>query len=317
MKEMHPHSGRVEWHAGSHLVGGGNRAKSANDCLEENQSKSKSQTAKRTYVTRARTEAIGEQLKRRQRSVVHDVDRLGVVTGRQLQRLHYGTSPAGARLARKHLSQLVHWRVLGRLKRSVGGVRRGSAGYVYALGPVGQRLVQPGRSRYREPWTPRESFMRHALAISELYTELRERESADVELLNFDSEPGCWRRYFGPGGARSMLKPDAFVVLGLGDVEDRYFIEMDCGTEPGPRLLTKAKAYIRYWQSGREQAESEVFPYVLWIGPDERRADFIVGVLSGLPAEQWQIFQVATAGSAVKHMTMGEPVTITNRKEVT
>jgi hypothetical protein len=32
---------------------------------------------------------------------------------------------------------------------------------------------------------------------------------------------------------------------------------------------------VRYWQSGREQAETGIFPFVLWVTPDAARADFL------------------------------------------
>ena len=66
-----------------------------------------------------------------------------------------------------------------------------------------------------------------------------------------------------------MLKPDAFAVIHIGDFEDRYFIEADCDTEPGPRITEKARAYIRYWQTGREDEAHGIFPYVLWVAVTE------------------------------------------------
>jgi hypothetical protein len=204
------------------------------------------------------------------------------------------------------------------LDRSVGGRRAGSAGYVYALGPAGQRLIDPDRKRFRLPWTPRPSYLRHALAVSQLYTDLREEErSSGMELVAFESEPNCWRRYFGPTGARSTLKPDALVMVGLDDFEDRYFIEADCGTEPGTRIRAKAKTYVRYWQSGREQADIGIFPYVLWIAPNAKRAAFLVDALANLDPEHWQLFMVLAAETAASRIASGNAESVSNRKEVT
>ncbi len=313
-----PRSGRVERQSASHLMATGKGGKSANDSIEHFGFRSQGQRAKRGYVTRRQVEAISTRLSDRQWSVLRDTGRLGVVSGKQLQRLHYGPSPAGGRLARKHLGELVRLEVLARLDRRVGGVRAGSAGYVYALGVTGQRLLDPRRWRSRPPWTPGASHLRHALSVSELYVQLREAEKADgVELLSFDTEPACWRRYFGPGGARATLKPDALAIIGIGDYEDRYFVEVDLGTESGPRITTKGKAYIRYFGSGREQAETGVFPFVLWIAPDANRAGQLADALSRVPPEHWQLFQVTTADSAVQRITSGSSNTISNRKEVT
>lgn len=318
MSSPAPRSDRVESDSASHLIRASNHADFAGDSLQRKGNGSSGPTAKRTNITRARVENIRSQLNERQGAVLADVGRLDVVTGQQIQRLHYGPSAAGARLARKQLGQMVDWQVLARRERRIGGVRAGSAGYVYTAGLVGQRLLDPGRSRYFPRWTPRPSFLRHALAVSELYVRLREIERANpMELVDYDTEPTCWRSYFGPGGARSILKPDSLAVVGVGDLEFRYFVEVDCGTEHRPKIVTKAKAYVRYRRSGREQAETGIFPFVLWVAPDSERAAFLIDALSTLPAEDWQLFQVTTADRAADKIADGAAEPISNRKEVT
>lgn len=310
-------SGRVEYRGASSLIRLGKGVNSANDSLEQKPKGQKSQSTTRVYVTRARVDAIREAMDDRHWAVLSDVRRLGVVSGQQIQRLHYPGSEAGRRLARKDLAKLVRRAVLSRLNRSVGGERAGSAGYVYAVGVAGQRLLNPDRWRYRPPWTPKPGYLIHPLAVSELYVGLREAERiCPMTLAEFVSEPACWRHYTGPGGARLTLNPDATAVAQLPDFEDHYFIEMDCSTESGPRITAKARIYIRYWQSGREEAGSGIFPYVLWIAPDQNRADFLVKTLATLPPEHWQLFMVATADQAVERIATGTNVPIANRKEV-
>jgi hypothetical protein len=211
---------------------------------------------------------------------------------------------------------MVRWQVLERLKRTIGGERAGSKGYVYSLGVAGQRLINPGRSRYRPPWTPGESHLRHALTVSEIYVGLRNIENwPDKAVANFDTEPVCWRPFARPGGGRITLKPDAFAVLHLGEFEDRYFLEIDCGTEAGPRISEKAKTYVKYFKSGREQALTDVFPYVLWVAANDLRAAFLVEILASLDPEHWKLFMVTTSDRAAVLMTDG-PDTTTNDKEV-
>ena len=318
MTGEHPRSGRVESSSTSRLVRSGNSAKSAGDSLQTSKGGISKPNGKRSYVTHSRVEAIRSQLSDKQRLVIVDVDKLGIVSGKQLQLLHYGPSAAGGRLTRKHLGQLIRWQVLIRMGRTIGGERAGSAGYVYSLGPAGQRLEYPDRSRYVPRWTPRPGYLRHALAVSELYVSLRQMErSGSVEILAYDTEPRCWRRYFGPGGAPSVLKPDSLAIVGLGDFEYRYFIEIDCGTEHRPQIIQKAKAYVRYFQSGREQAETGIFPFVIWSVPDEQRADLLIDALTSLPAEHWQLFMVTTADQAADRIAGGHSEAISNPKEVT
>ena len=81
-------------------------------------------------------------------------------------------------------------------------------------------------------------------------------------------------------------------------------------------ITAKAKAYCRYWQSGREQMTEGVFPTVLFTVPDDDRKAQLIGTLSQLPAEHSHLFQVATADSVVRSMVTGELIN-DNSKEVT
>lgn len=318
MKPDEPRSSVSALGPASHLIRTSKSRKSAGDSLYTNGDASSQPGGKRDYVTRARVEAVRSRLNSRQTGVLSDVGRLGVVTGKQLQHLHYGDSPAAGRLSRKQVGQLVSWRVLSRLGWLSRADQTGSIGYVYGPGLVGQRMLDPHRSRYFPRWTPRLSFLRHAVAVSELYVGLRETEKTGaIDLVGYDTEPLCWRRYFGTGGSRSTLKPDALAVVGIDDLEYRYFVEVDCGTEHRPQILAKAKTYIRYWQSGREQAETGIFPFVLWVAPDPDRAAFLVDALSTMPAEHWRLFLVTTTEEAAQKVARRSMEPISKRKEVT
>jgi len=228
------------------------------------------------------------------------------MSAQQLRRLHYDDSASGRRLARQDLAQLVEWRVLARLGRRVGGVRSGSEGFVYGLDVAGQRLVYADRRRYRTPWTPEPAFLAHALAVTELAVQLQERSRVHpLERLSFDAEPTSWRRFNGPGGQRLTLKPDAYVVCVSAEFEDRYFVEIDRGTESLNRILDKGRLYGRHWQSGREQTAHGVYPQVLWIVPDLRRRDQIVGALGALDPKHWRLFQVTTNQAAAQRILDG------------
>jgi hypothetical protein len=317
MTSVEGRSGRVESESVRHLVKPSARAKSANDSIDENGGSSGRSDTRKVYVTSTEVETVSAKLSGHERAVLSDVGRLGVLSGRQIQQLHYEASPDGGRLARKHLAELTRWRVVTRLGRSIGGERAGSSGHCYALGVAGQRMLHPNWKRYRQPWTPKPSFLRHAISLSQLYVDLRLAErSSDISLAGFDAEPACWRDFVGPGGSRIILKPDALCVTHVDNFEDRYFIEADWGTESGPRILNKAKVYVRYWQSGHEQSRTGMFPYVLWVAPDSARASFLANVLSGLPSEHWQLFRVSTMHDAASQIAAGGGPSINNYKEV-
>jgi hypothetical protein len=238
-----------------------------------------------TRVSRRQVHVLAEQLSERDWQVLHDIRQLRLVSGGQLTRLHFTTPErsidTAARCARRVLARLTHHALLVRLHRQVGGVRAGSAAFVYAIGPVGDRLLRDHddapRRRFREPTT---GFLRHTLAVAELYVRLVEAQRArEVELLDLQAEPACWRALSAIGG-RQWLKPDLFVALAVGKFEHYAFVEVDQGTEHGPAVLRKAQLYERYYRSGGEQARYGLFPRVVWLTTGDARADQLQRLLA-------------------------------------
>jgi hypothetical protein len=246
---------------------------------------------------------LAGELSARERAVIQTVARLRLVSGKQLERLHFAETrsmASRARLARRTCARLVERGVLGRLERRIGGVRAGAAGFVYFAAPAGQRLVAywrgEGLARPRSRYEPSRAFVRHALGVSECYVRsvAAERES-QLELLAFETEPA--RAFVGPAGIRSVLRPDAFVRLGLSDgaTELHVYLEIDCGSEGRQALTRKCRAYIAAWRSGM----APVFPQVIWITTTERRAELLREVCSSMPAEAWKLFVVTTPEQAL------------------
>lgn len=268
----------------------------------------------RPRLTAGRLAALVEHLSERDLSIVITLARVRMASARQLERLHFdGPNPVtAARRCRRTLERLVSVGLLARLERRIGGERAGSAGFVYALGLAGQRLaggVGPaGRGRVRRVWTPSFPFLAHLLAVTELYVQLVEADRAGrLELLDFATEPHCWRRFTGAGGEVVTLKPDAIVRTALGRYEDSRFVEVDRGSESPATLARKLDVYRAYWSSGREQAAHDVFPGVLVLVPDDRRLQVVVDVAARQPAQAWPLFQVARFDQAMEVFAGGQP----------
>lgn len=260
-------------------------------------------------VTEAHLARLGNELTARDRQIIETLDRLRLASAKQLERLHFEGSPRSrARSAGRVLSRLVGLRVLARLDRQIGGVRSGSAGYVYALDVAGQRFASvcgpAGGRRIRTPWTPGAPFVGHQLAVSGLFVRLREAERAgSLEILDFDAEPLCWRVYSGLGGGRAVLKPDAFVRIAAGGFEHLAFIEVDRDTQSAPTISRKLAGYRRYIRSGREQARWGLFPQVLLLAPSERRKGVLVDVAAAQPEDSWPLFAVVPFDGALDALT--------------
>jgi protein involved in plasmid replication-relaxation len=254
------------------------------------------------------TELAGE-LSDRERLIVEAVVRLHLLSGTQVERLFFAAiaNPASrARLARRTLARLVELRLLGRLERRIGGIRAGAAGHVYHPTAGAQRLVAywhgEGLKRPRSHYEPSRSFVRHGLGISESYVRLVEADRAgSTELLEFQTEPAAWLAFLGPGGTRQILKPDAFVRLGVSAEEEaRFYLEIDCGTEGRAALARKCRVYLDAWQAG---AGDRVFPRVAWVATTERRVTLLTEVCASLPAEAWKLFVVTTPERALAVLT--------------
>jgi hypothetical protein len=223
---------------------------------------------------------IRERLSARDLGVIRQVAELRLMSARQLQAVHFPDSEhdneqAATRARQRVLARLTRERLLSRLERRIGGVRAGSAGFVLALGPVGQRVLALDGPR-RRSYEPGLRFVDHTLAISQLIVDVSVAARRGLlDLLDTQAEPRCWRQFAGLGGQR-LLRPDAFLALGASEYELRWFIEVDRSSESLPVIVRKCRLYADYYQSGKEQAaHGGVFPRVCWIAPDELRAERI------------------------------------------
>jgi hypothetical protein len=258
------------------------------------------------YLGRRGLAQLRERLSGRDLTVIRSVAEHRFLTARQIEALYFAdhASPlAGARVCRRVLARLSQERLLKRLQRRVGGIRAGSASFVYALGPAGSRVIDQYRRRVTEP-SP--TFLDHTLAVAEAYVELvRASRAGRIELVRVDVEPACWRRYVGYGGSREVLKPDLYVVTGSGEFEDCWFLEIDRGTESPLTLRRKADAYEAYRRSGREQAAHGAFPLVVWVAPDERRAGRIEKAIDARRERKAELFRTTSSEHLVELLAEG------------
>lgn len=256
------------------------------------------------YITTRRMRALTRGLSDREWAVLAALQRVRVATADQLERLVF--ADVTRRQARATLASMTRRRFLARLPRTVGGLAAGSAGFVYVRDVAGLRLGPLSGRRPVRPWPVGGPFLAHSLAISELFVALMTRtKGGPIHLLDFRSEPACWRPFAGPGGGQVVLKPDAEVVVADDQFEDRYFVEVDRATESRVTLQRKLSRYVDYWRTGREQARSDVFPKVLWVVPDEKRVAQLVDLFGQQPVEAWPLFAVTTAAEAVERMLVG------------
>jgi len=193
------------------------------------------------------------------------------LTVHQVEALHFGdlAPTSGGRIARRTLARLREYRLLGTLKRRIGGVKSGSAGLVHYLDTAGDQLLnkrsaQQGRRRSRDPST---RFLSHRLAIADAHVALAQsHRQQSLELVECVVEPISWRRFLGIGAVRLTLKTDLYIETAVppgNELVHGWFVEIDLGTEGIQTLLKKCHDYEAYRRTGIEQ-EQGGFPLVIW-----------------------------------------------------
>lgn len=222
---------------------------------------------------------IAEGLSDRDRQLLGSIAAHGYLSTKHVEGLWFGgrSASTGERLARRAMTRLERLGLVQPLERRVGGVRAGSSARIWQLSAAGRRLVADhgGAKRPHEP-SPR--LLAHALAVADTCVTIHQIPDAmpTISSIVVQIEAAAWRRYLGLGGDRRLLQPDLAVTLhgqdDQGSFEDRWFIEVDCGTESLPTLLKKCRQYDDYRQSGNEQTAHDVFPRILWLMGGPRAA---------------------------------------------
>jgi hypothetical protein len=246
---------------------------------------------------------MSRELTERHWAVLGFVHESRFATGGQLIRIFWQTSEptsAPARAGRRLLKRLVDRRLLETLPRRIGGMRTGSDGMIYRVGLAGTRLMAARGTHGPRVESPGSLHLAHILATTELVVRLREAShTGHLEVIEVQQEPICWRGYIGSGASRRVLKPDVFVRVGAGALEDRWMIEVDLASESGRTIARKAERYLEHYRGGAEQREHGVYPRVLWTVPDERRAQQLEDVLDRQPEEARRLFTVCRSDAVV------------------
>lgn len=253
-------------------------------------------------MNRQLTERLHDQLSPRDLEILASLERFRLLSSRQVQRLHFGDHQSGVAAARscnRALQRLQTLGVIAALERRIGGVRKGSASYVWHLAAAGERYLRAtrGDTRRRRYMEPGRMFINHTLAVNDLAVELLHASGQHgfaVEQLT--TEPHNWQRYVGSAGETLWLKPDLHVITSqieeTGIYESHTYIECDLGSEHLPRIQAKCRTYAAYYATGAYQAAHGLFPAVIWLSPTTARRAALrraIAATSGLPAGLFQV----------------------------
>lgn len=250
-------------------------------------------------LSRQRLEEISAKLSERDRQIIDAIQRYRYLLTSQIQRLHFtdaATPTAALRAASRALKKLRELGLIDHLARRIGGVRAGSGALVWYITHAGERLIYlrtqtlTPTKRFSEP-SP--YFLAHTLAVADIAVELTELCQHSPKFTALQPEPECWRTY-SEYGTVLALKPDLFAITMSGQYEDRWFIEVDLDTESPAKIIGKCEKYHKYYRTGLEQQEAEVFPLTVWIVPTTERKEKLIAHIRNAFDKQPKLFAVIT-----------------------
>lgn len=244
-------------------------------------------------------EQLAERLSPRDWSIISTIDRLRLVSGLQLERLHFHELTGRSRSVKRWqtLKRLVDTGVLVPLERRVGTAHRGSAQLSYALDSAGQWLArlrvtsEAAEAHVRRPRVTGDHFAAHMLALSELYVTLVERSRRDgFTLGEFQVEGDA----YWPNGLGGWVKMDAFIRLERSrSVADYWWHEAELAIKSEPAIQRKLEAYLDFVQRGQLGPDG-VVPRVI-VGVEKTRQQAVIqSVVDELPPPADRLFVVTS-----------------------
>ena len=265
-------------------------------------------------ISKQQLREIAGQLIERDEAILNTLRDFRYHTSGQLQRCYFTDSasgPAATRAANRNLRRLENLGLVTTLKRRIGGVRAGSAAYVWTLTPTGHRLLEltSGSSKHCRKRHHESSyvFLQHTLAIAEVSICLAELTAKHRLAINeLQVEPACWRQFVGTSGVTATLRPDLFAITSNRHYEDHWFIEVDLDTESPAVVVRKCEQYVAYYHSGTEQEASGVFPKVVWLVPDGKRQATLTAHIARQLKDCQQLFVVITMDELESLLVKGE-----------
>ncbi len=215
----------------------------------------------------------GITLTDRDRALLADLCRFSLLTGTQLQRLHF-PSP---RRARRRLVRLCR---AGLLLAHRVPASRFRATLAYQLSDLGRSFA--GAHRWSSVVTRRATAI-HILEINEFVT-LYSTTLAVPRLREFVPSTDSRVLLSRTNGRLRYLEPDGSGVLETAGGRLPFFLEWDRGTESSYRFSQKVERYLFYWRSEVWRDTCATRPHLLVVVPDQRRADLLARVIGSFTA---------------------------------
>lgn len=260
--------------------------------------------------------AIEYQLTDRDRQILKGLKVMKCLFTYQIQKLYCSdlkTQKSAANTTYRIMKRLREYGLVDTLvDRMIGGIKAGSAPYIWYLTEQGHRLLlldnkyPEGNVKRKRFMEPASSTLAHRMAVNECYVQLKDLEhQGQLEVLEASFEPDNWRDFIYKDKKES-LKPDLTIATNHHGYECHFFIEMDLSTESLDTITKKCIRYHKYLQTNIEQTQYGFFPIVLFIVKDEKRKQKLDNAIRSRFQGLVNIFLVITADEFQDIMTTSD-----------
>lgn len=240
----------------------------------------KEQNSESTRISKKQLYQLSARLSATEADALKHILRVKYATTNQLQRLYFTQNSnrlSNIRACNRMTARLKGYGLIDCLERRIGGQRAGSGATIWTITTAGYQLIRLDdvelKATRKRLYEPNILFLEHSLGIGELYVTLKEMEKRNrLELIQVDFESKCWRVYSENNFSR-FLKPDLYVHLHINEWEQFFWFEVDNNSENPKRIITQAKRYIMYLNTGVEQRQTGVVPFIVWIVPNIKRRE--------------------------------------------
>lgn len=156
---------------------------------------------------------------------------------------------------------------------------QGTSQYIYSLSKVSAKFIAAYFGEEKIGWKRKHKsvemlFLKHALAISEFYVGLKEKEDSWHKLAEWLSESEIINLVYEKS---SPIRPDAYFNWSIieedldFDLESYFFLEIDMGTMRSKAIAEKTNKYAKYYLTNNYVRHFNRIPNVMSVTTSEVR----------------------------------------------
>ena len=259
--------------------------------------------------------------------ILRAVESYRFISGEQIERLIFLKGEKAERKSTRcaaRLRKLFDNRLLGRVRWPFHAItfpmvyyleREGADVLALRLG-IERDQVRTRTTTEKRPEISRSLlFLAHTLAVNDFRIDVSLAcDRNNLELIDWQNEYQLDRDYaeidFGGRKKRQAVQPDGYFVIGDGENQAHFFLEVDMETTPSRRWVPKVLALYEYRRAGKYEERFHTKSLrVLCVTPSESRTRRLIGWTHQVIPASWQrLFWFATQDHLGLDSVLSEPI---------